>query len=227
MSSSSALIKSSLVKKYWMALTGLFLCLFLVTHLAGNLPLLLGDSAQLSFNEYTQFMTTFIPIKIIAYVNYFSILFHAVDGLLLLSLKNKQARPVNYVYNKPQANSIWSSRNMGVLGTAILVFIVIHMGNFWWKYSHSSDPMPLDPAGLPDMYSVVVNSFGDWWYVAIYVLSMAALAFHLYHGFWSAFQTLGINHPTYTPIIKKVGYAFAIVIPLAFAIIPVFVFFNS
>ena len=217
----SALLKSSLAKKYWMSLTGLFLCLFLVIHLAGNLQLLAGAKGQAAFNEYTAFMVGFLPIKIASYLTYFSILFHAVDGILILSLQNKKARPVSYAYNQPGKNSMWASRNMGVLGTAILVFIVIHMGNFWFKYKFTE--LSVDAMGNKDMYSIVVASFKSWWYTGVYVLSMAALAFHLYHGFWSAFQTLGLHH-RYSRFLKKAGYAFAIVIPAAFAFIPLYIF---
>ena len=105
--SKSVLIKSSLAKKYWMAGTGLFLCLFLVGHLLGNLQLLLpAETAADSFNLYAKFMTTNPVVKILSYITYFSIIFHAVDGILLV-VQNKKARPVNYAYNKPSANFNW------------------------------------------------------------------------------------------------------------------------
>lgn len=225
MAAKSALLGSSLVKKYWMALTGLFLCVFLVVHLAGNLQLL-NDTREgmLAFNEYTHFMTTFVPVKIVSYILYISILFHAIDGILILSAENKAARPVGYAYSKPERNTIWSSRNMGVLGTAIFVFLVIHMGNFWYKYKFTE--LPLDPAGMEDMHTVVVASFKEGWYTALYVLSMIALGFHLWHGFASSFQTMGWNHPRYNPVIRTTGQLFAVVMSALFAIIPIYIFFN-
>lgn len=225
MATRSALLQSSLAKKYWMALTGLFLILFLIVHLLGNLTLL-KDPAEAAgaFNAYTEFMTSFPLIKITSYLLYFSILFHAVDGILILANQNRKARPINYAYSKPGRNSIWASRNMGVLGTAILVFIVLHMGNFWFKYKFTE--LPLDPEGLPDMYGVVISSFQTGWYTAIYVLSMIILGFHLWHGFESAFQTLGINHPRYLPAIKLVGRAYAVIVPAMFAMIPIYIFLN-
>jgi len=143
----SAFLKSSIAKKYWMALTGLFLCLFLVGHLAGNLQLLATlwhttpDDAALHFNQYALFMTTNPAVKILSYVTYTSILFHAIDGIIL-TLQNKKARPINYAMNKPERNTIWASRNMAVLGTVILVFIVSHMVSFWAKM-HFDENMPL------------------------------------------------------------------------------------
>src|SRR5215471_8977039 len=116
----SAFLKSSIAKKYWMALTGLFLCLFLVGHLAGNLQLLVKDNA-LNFNKYALFMTSNPAVKILSYVTYFSIIFHAIDGIML-TIQNKKARPVGYAKENPSANSSMASRNMAVLGSLILVF---------------------------------------------------------------------------------------------------------
>src|SRR6056297_1368074 len=127
----SALLKSSLAKKYWMAFTGLFLCLFLVGHLAGNLQLLVtGEGARDQFNEYALFMTTNPIVRVMSIITFASIIFHAIDGIIL-TVNNRKARPQGYVSFKPSTNSKWSSRNMGVLGTVILAFIIIHLVNFW------------------------------------------------------------------------------------------------
>src|SRR6478609_4708594 len=134
----SALLKSSIGKKYWMALTGLFLCLFLAGHLAGNLQLIFSDA--LHFNQYALFMTTNPAVKILSYVTYISILFHAVDGIML-TIQNKKARPIGYAKENAAANSKFASRNMAVLGTLILVFIVTHMVNFWAKMHFSEMPL--------------------------------------------------------------------------------------
>jgi succinate dehydrogenase / fumarate reductase cytochrome b subunit len=279
----SALLKSSIAKKYWMALTGLFLCLFLAGHLAGNLQLIFSDA--LHFNQYALFMTTNPAVKLLSYVTYISILFHAVDGFLL-TYQNVKARPVGYAKSNPGANSSFSSRNMAVLGTLILVFIVTHMVNFWAKM-HFDENMPLqiikvdlmgqkqelyltttggyqpitqvaknyDEAvknnvqnyivnktefyntqakvkvgeGYKDLHKITVAFFKDAKYgliaTILYVIAMAVLAFHLLHGFQSAFQSLGLNNPNWTPKIKFFGTAFAIVVPLLFAIIPVYIHF--
>lgn len=222
--SKSALIKSSLAKKYWMAATGLFLCTFLIGHLLGNLQLLLpAEEALEKFNEYAQFMTTNPVIKILSYLTYFSILFHSVDGILLV-VKNRQARPVQYAYNKASANSNWASRNMGLLGGILLFFIIVHMRSFWYEMHFGS--LPLDANGNKDLYTITAAAFQELWYVMLYVVSMIAIAFHLSHGFASAFQSVGANHAKYTPIIKKVGGAFGILIPLAFAVIPVVLYLR-
>jgi succinate dehydrogenase / fumarate reductase cytochrome b subunit len=271
----SALLKSSLAKKYWMALTGLFLCLFLIGHLAGNLQLLVPDNA-LNFNKYALFMTTNPAVKILSYLTYASIIFHSIDGAML-TYQNVKARPINYAKNNASASSAWASRNMGILGTVILVFIVTHMVTFWAPM-HFDKKMPLQTVmidmqgqkaefylttdggylpkaqvdqkalyikdrtefydaranvkikeGYKDLYKITLAFFKDakygLIYTLLYVLSMAVLAFHLYHGFGSAFQSLGANNPKYNGLIRGFGKGFAILVPLLFAIIPLYIHF--
>lgn len=285
----SALLKSSIGKKYWMALTGLFLCLFLVGHLAGNLQLLMPNS-QLQFNQYALFMTTNPVVKILSYVTYLSILFHAVDGIIL-TIQNKKARPIGYAKSNPSANSGFASRNMAILGTLVLVFIATHMINFWARM-HFDEKMPLmtkiievspgtknvfyvgqsdgqyyqadqilkegekaEEGSLKrlmiknqtdlynsevdvkiaslykDLYTITFDFFKDkkygLFFTLFYVFSMAVLAFHLWHGFQSAFQSLGLTSPKWTPTIQFVGKAFAVIVPLLFAIIPIFIHFSK
>ena len=274
-----------------MALTGLFLCLFLTGHLAGNLQLLLPDS-QLQFNQYALFMTSNPAVKILSYLTYISILFHAIDGFLL-TIQNMKARPVGYAKSNPSANSSFASRNMGILGTLVLVFIATHMINFWAKM-HFDEKMPLmtqsittgvdtksdyyvgttvgqyylvdqvksagdtiEMPGLPpkqleirnrtdvynvqanvkvgelykDLYKITFEFFRDkqygLYFTLFYVFSMLVLAFHLWHGFQSAFRSMGLTSPTWTPTIKFIGRAFAVVVPLLFAIIPLFIYFSK
>lgn len=232
----SSLTLSSLAKKYWMALTGLFLVTFLIGHLFGNLQLLLpvGDAARDQFNEYALFMTSNAAIIVLSYVTYFSILFHAVDGLWL-TIKNKKARPKGYVSFKPSTNTIWASRNMGLLGTVILAFIVIHMNNFWakLKFGGLDHTVYTTESGekVKDLYTLTISSFQDPDYGLImtigYVLAMVAIGFHLLHGINSGFQSLGINHPKYNKYIRNLGVAFAVLLPTAFAIIPLYIHFIS
>lgn len=270
----SALLKSSLAKKYWMALTGLFLCLFLVGHLIGNLQLIFADA--LAFNTYAVFMTSNPAVKALSYLTYASIIFHAVDGILL-TIQNRKARPIRYANENQAANTVWASRNMAVLGTVILIFIITHMANFW-AVMHFDEKMPLqtikvnaggmeqefylttdggylpvaqvqqgaveiknrtdfyDKAaqvkikqGFKDLHKITVGFFKDPQYgliaTILYVLAMIALGFHLWHGFGSAFQSLGANNPRYNMFIKNFGKAFSIVVPLLFAIIPLYIHF--
>ncbi|WP_460977206.1 succinate dehydrogenase cytochrome b subunit [Spirosoma knui] len=219
-------LSSSLGRKVIMSLTGLFLSSFLIVHMAGNLQLFKGDNGR-AFNEYTYFMTHNPLIITISYLLYTSILVHALMAWVL-TRHNQESRPVKYAFARPDANSPWSSRNMGILGTVILVFIVIHMRTFWYEMHFGAVPMAeYDGKQYKDLYAVVKEAFSQWWYVLLYVLSMVALGYHLAHGFQSGFQSLGIRHPKYTPLIENLGrYFFAFLIPVAFAAMPIYVFLK-
>ncbi len=215
-----------------MALTGLFLCLFLVGHLLGNLQLFdLSVEGAERFNLYAKFMTTNPLIKAMSYLTYACIIFHVIDGFVL-TIQNKKARPVKYVVEKGSANSSWSSRNMAILGTILLVFIVTHMQHFWYKMHFGGvTKIRIGEEVVKDLHTIVLDFFNPainsmaLFYVCLYVFAMAAMGYHLQHGFSSAFQSIGVNHFKYTPMIKKLGLAFCIMIPLAFAAIPVFLFY--
>ncbi|GAA4093877.1 succinate dehydrogenase cytochrome b subunit [Mucilaginibacter panaciglaebae] len=247
---------SSLGKKLIMALTGLFLCTFIIVHVAGNLFLFKDDQGY-GFNVYANFLTHFPPIEVVAYLLYFSILLHALYGLIL-TVNNRKARPVRYA-SEPKSPASWSSKNMGLLGAILFFFIVVHMGDFWYKYkfTHSvgykeyrtnvltnemlvTDFTPVDPTfehssttvdnweitRVKDLHAVVSNSFHNIWYVILYVIAMIALSYHLLHGFQSAFQTLGWTHRKYSPIVKFIGtWFFAVIIPVAFALMPIVYYF--
>jgi succinate dehydrogenase / fumarate reductase cytochrome b subunit len=215
---------SSIGKKLIMSLTGLFLITFLVAHLSGNLQLLAGDGGQ-SFNIYAKFMTTFPLVKIVSYGLYAGILLHAIQGIMIW-LANKQAAGKKYA-KSPDDGTSWASKNMAMLGLLILVFLGIHMGDFWFSMKFGDLPMvEYDGVQYRDLYSKVDASFSQVWIIGIYVISMIGLALHLMHGFGSAFQTLGLNHKKYTPAINFVGVLFSIIIPLMFAIIPVLMYFD-
>jgi succinate dehydrogenase / fumarate reductase cytochrome b subunit len=219
----STAISSSLGRKLIMALTGLFLCSFLVVHLIGNLQLLAGD-ASVRFNEYAKFMTTFPLVKFLSYGLYAGFLIHIIDGVMLV-MKNREARPVAYKVMKGEANSTWASRNMGLLGTIIFVFLVIHLKSFWYEMHFGA--IGVDTYGNKDLYTVVDAAFSQLWYVILYVVAQIALAYHLLHGFQSAFQTFGLNHAKYTPTIKTIGFVFSILVPAGYAAIPLVMFFTK
>jgi succinate dehydrogenase / fumarate reductase cytochrome b subunit len=214
---------SSLGRKLIMSLTGLFLCSFLVVHLIGNLQLLAGD-AEVRFNEYAKFMTTFPLIKFLSYGLYAGFLIHIIDGFML-TFKNKAARPVGYKVMRGEQTSTWASRNMAALGSVIFFFLVIHLYNFWAQMHFGE--LPTDASGNKNLYVIVKEAFANPMYVGLYVVAQFALAFHLLHGFQSAFQTLGLNHKKYTPAIKFVGNVFSIVIPAAYAAIPLIMFIKN
>ena len=219
-------LSSSLGRKVIMSLTGLFLSTFLIIHVAGNLQIFKGDGGR-AFNEYTYFMTHNPLIMTVSYLLYTSILVHALMALIL-TRHNQASRPVKYAFSRPEANSPWSSRNMGILGTVLLLFIIIHMRTFWYEMHFGSVPMAeYDGKEYKDLYAVVQAAFSELWYVVLYVVCMVAVGYHLAHGFQSGFQTLGIRHSKYTPMIEFLGkYFFAIVIPVAFAAMPIYVYLQ-
>lgn len=222
---SKGLFGSSLARKYWMAATGLFLCTFLVGHLLGNLQLFVtGEEGRDAFNKYGLFMTTFPVVKALSYLTYISILLHTVDGIML-ARQNRAARPVGYVKEKQSANAPWASRNMALLGTITLFFIIVHMRSFWYRVHFGEvATYMLDGKEYQDLWTITVAAFENWWYTGFYVLALVALAFHLNHGFQSAFQTLGINHKRYTPIIKGIGAVASWVVPAGFIAVALFLF---
>ncbi len=215
-------LNSSIGQKYVMALTGIFLMLFLIVHLIGNLQLLQNDGGE-AFNTYAFFMTHNPLIKVISYGNYFFILYHAYRGLMLWR-QNSAARGATKYAVKYARPAETSARNMAWFGIIILVFIVLHMWQFWFQMHFGALPA-VDVAAydhpVNNLYIPVADAFSNTFYVLFYVVCMVVIAFHLWHGFWSSFQTLGLNHRKYTPIIKGVGYLYSIGVPLGFAVIPI------
>lgn len=219
-------LTSTIGRKLIMSLTGIFLILFLVVHLAGNLQLL-KDDGGMAFNIYAKFMTTNPLIKTTSYLLYATFLIHIFLSLYLTIYNRKARGNHGYAVTKASNSVTWSSRNMGFLGTIIFIFLVIHLRNFWYEMHWGGIPTATyDGQSYKDLYTVVSASFDQPFYVILYVVGMIGLAFHLYHGFQSAFQTLGLNHQKYTPAIKFIGVVFSLVVPALFAIIPVFMYFD-
>jgi len=216
---------STIFRKTLAGLSGLFLVLFLLGHLLGNLQLFIpGEDGQKQFNEYALFMTTNPAVKILSVLTYSSIILHTILTLFLV-FQSSNARDVKYLQSSGNANSTWGSKNMAVLGTLILVFIVIHMKSFWYEMHFGV--IGLDPWGNKDLHTVTVTAFNELWYVLFYVLSMVVLAIHLKHGVESVFQTLGIKTRRYVSLIHKAAYGFALIVPAAFASIPIYLYVTQ
>ncbi len=212
-------LSSSLGKKLLMGITGLFLISFLVVHCGVNACIFVNDGGE-TFNEAAEFMGTNFFIRTAEIVLFLGLLLHIVDGLLLWS-QNYKKRSVGYAMVSG-ANSTWYSRSMGLLGTLLLLFLILHLKHFWYV-SRLTDQIT---GGHITLYQEMQEVFKSPIVVLIYVLGCISLAYHLLHGFQSAFQTMGWNHPKYTPFIKTVGAAFAILIPLIFALMPICMHFG-
>lgn len=222
-------LTSSIGRKLIMSLTGLFLILFLVVHLIGNLQLLYSDEGE-KFNLYARFMTTFPPIKIISYGLYALILLHAVQGWILWR-KNVTARgPQGYAVKVTRATNTnaRAASNMGWLGTIIFVFLLIHLYQFWLQMKMGAlESKIYEGEAVADLYTIVKATYMNIGFVMFYVVSMVVIAFHLWHGFQSAFQTLGWNHRKYSPLIRVIGKIYAVVVPALFALIPLYMYFKN
>lgn len=218
------LFLSTLGRKLIVALTGLFLLLFLAVHVSGNFLLLKGDGGQ-AFNAYSEFMSSNTLIQVVAWLTKVFILLHVVQTIML-TIKNRNARPEKYAYSKPGSSSTWSSRNMMILGSLILIFLIIHLKTFWAEFHYNQNAIPMtsyDPNQL-DYYAVVKLAFTELWYVILYLVALVGLSFHLWHGFQSSFQTLGLNHPRYNPLIHGFGALYSIFVPLGFATQPIYMY---
>jgi succinate dehydrogenase / fumarate reductase cytochrome b subunit len=172
-----------------------------------------------TFNHWAHFMGTNLIIRIMEIGLFAGLLLHIIQGLMLWG-QNAKARPIKYAKNDKNSNSKWYSRSMGLLGTLILIFLIIHLYHFWTpsRFGGIAGIHELQETTLPsynneqvhNLYLEMQNVFQSLLIVIIYVLGVFSLGWHLLHGFQSAFQTFGINHKRYTPIIKGVGVAFSI-----------------
>lgn len=224
----SKFLSSSIGQKYLMSLTGLFLMLFLIVHLIGNLQLLYTDGGE-AFNTYAYFMTHNPLIKIISYSLYAFILIHAFQGVSLW-LKNRAARGnIKYAVQHTRSSER-AARSMAWLGIVIFIFLLIHLYQFWLQMKMGVLP-PVNVAAydhtVQNLYLPVAEAYKNPLWVVFYVICMVVVAMHLWHGFWSSFQTLGINHPRYTPLIKGIGVVYSIGIPVGFALIPVIFYLRN
>lgn len=277
----SKTLNSTIGRKLVMSLTGLFLISFLFVHLIGNFQLFYADGG-LAFNKYSKFMSTAGIIRVLEIGLVLGFLAHIFTGWRLTSI-NKTARPQGYAYElKPTKDVSWFSRNMGLSGSIVLIFLVAHLQNFYWRYHYNEMPFAIyapasqydgikmqmsmdpnfskslyktasdtsaviktaehtvismkedkateiaqnNPSGIEihkDMYKLVKTVFvEEWWFAVLYVVAMFLLGFHLNHGFQSAFRTLGLEHKKYTPLITSIGLWISVLVPAAFASMPIY-----
>jgi succinate dehydrogenase / fumarate reductase cytochrome b subunit len=207
---------SSIGRKFIMGLTGLFLVTFIAVHLLVNSFSLV--SADL-FNAGSHFMATNVLIQVMQYVLALGFIIHIAMGIVL-TLKNNAARPVKYAMNKPGENSTFSSRSMIYSGVLVLLFLFLHLKDFFV-------PIKFEHGTYGTDYDLLVTVFSNPMFVGIYVVAFILLAIHLYHGFQSSFQSIGVNHPKYTPTIKFLGVLYCVIVGLGFSVIALFHYFNS
>jgi succinate dehydrogenase / fumarate reductase cytochrome b subunit len=220
--SKTGTFKSSIGRKLAMALSALFLMIFLIQHLTINVTAMFGPE---TFNELSHFMGTNPVVQFIAQpILIFAVVFHFVMGFIL-EAQNRKARPINYKRNNGAANSSWMSRNMIYSGLVILAFLVLHFIDFWlpemnYKY------IQVNPEDPNRYYEELLHKFENPIRVGAYILAFILLALHLLHGFGSAFQSMGQNNK-YIDGLKKFGVIYSILIPLGFIITAVVLYMNA
>lgn len=216
--------KSTIGRKILMALSGLFLVVFLLQHLVINALSVI--SADL-FNDASHFMGTNAFVQFLAQpLLIFGVVFHLAMGMVL-EYQNNKARDVKYAMSKPSTNSSWMSRNMIISGIMVMMFLGLHFYDFWipevkTKFIDGDWSGVLAGEEGLRYFAELQHKFVSPVRVGIYVLSFVFLALHLLHGFQSAFQSVGFNHGKYTPVIKKLGNLYAIVVPAGFIFIALF-----
>lgn len=224
---SKGFIKSSVGRKVLMALSGLFLVSFLTLHVVINLLSVVSPDA---FNTVSHFMGTNPLIQVLMQpILMFGVVFHLAMGVNL-ELKNRAARPIKYAMSKPSENASWISRNMIITGIMVLLFLGLHFYDFWIPEINTKyvvgDMSGLNAEGGMRYFEELQHKFTNPVRVGLYVVAFVFLGLHLLHGFQSAFQSVGFNHKKYTPLVKGLGKAFAIIVPLGFIIVALFHFLS-
>lgn len=213
---------SSIGKKVVMGATGLFLISFLVVHVGINSLIFLDifdpNENGVAFNAAADFMSHNPVIRVMEIGLLAGILAHIVQGIML-TLENRKKRPVKYAVVDGKANSKWYSRSMGLLGTILLLFLVIHLSHFW-----APTKVAVFSGHEHDTFASIVEVFASPINVVIYLVGTISLCYHLLHGFQSAFRTFGLVHKKYTPIIQCAGVAYSLIVCVLFALMPILVF---
>lgn len=209
------LLHTSIGRKFIMGLTGIFLILFLIVHCGINALIFLNDGGE-TFEAAAHFMSANWLIRTMEIGLFLGFIVHIVWALIV-TLRNREARPEGYAVSGATANSKWYSRSMGLLGTLILIFLIVHLRHFW-VVSRLTDEIT---GGNTTLFAVMQEVFSELWVVVLYVAAMVSLSYHLMHGFQSAFQSLGLNHKKYTPAIQAIGFWYSIIIPIIFAAMPI------
>ncbi|TSA35476.1 MAG: succinate dehydrogenase [Porphyromonadaceae bacterium] len=224
----ASFLNSSIGKKFLMSLSGLFLITFLLVHLVVNSMILFDPSGAL-FNNVAHFMGTNPIIRVVEPVLAIGFILHILYACIL-TLKNQWVRPVGYDKQHSGNSSTWASRNMFVLGALILIFLVIHISNFFWKIKFTGSEL-LDNGGVngvENVYLLVTTLFINWWWIDIvYVIGTVVLGLHLTHAFWSAFQTLGLSDNRWRKRLVIAGWVYTILVAGGFALIPLWVKISS
>ena len=224
----SKFLMTSIGQKFLMSITGLFLVMFIAVHLAVNLLLIFDDSGEL-FNLGANFMATNPMIKIMEPLLGLGFMIHILWSFFL-EYKNWRARPVKYAQRKAGESSSWASRNMLILGSLVLVFLIMHIIDFFWIIRfkpHEMASVLVNGEEIEDTYTLVASLFKEnILYSIFYIVGGILLGLHLSHGFWSSFQTLGLSNKNWLKRLQFIGKIYAIIIAVGFSVIPLYFMFG-
>lgn len=222
------LFTSPIGKKWVMALTGFFLIIFLIVHAGINSTIWANDGGVM-FNKAAHFMGSTVLIRIMEIGLFVGIFIHIIQAYVL-EVTNRSKRKKGYSVSMGNRGSTWYSRSMGLLGTLLLLFFILHWYHFWIPSRFTGIPgaeMRLeDGTTVHNLYALMQVTFQEAWVVIIYILACFSLCWHLLHGFQSAFRTVGVSNPKYMSLIKKTGFAYSIIISVVFAMMPVSMYFG-
>lgn len=222
----SELFTSSVGKKFVMGFTGIFLILFLVVHVSVNACIWAMDDGQM-FNMAAHFLGSTVVMRVLEIGLFLGFILHIVQAYILEN-QNRKKRAIGYSVPMGNKGSKWYSRYMGWLGTFVLLFLVIHIKQFWIPSRFLEMPEVTYPPGVTvhDLFSLMKDTFTSLWVVIVYLIGCLALAYHLMHGFQSAFRSLGVSNSRYLKMLNSIGVGFAVVVPVAFAMMPISMYFG-
>lgn len=213
---------NSVVKKQIMGITGLLLCGFVLAHLLGNLTLFIGSDA---FNKYSHALTS-NPLIYGAEAGLLVIFLAHIFMAIKLIIENRAARPVPYAYSRKNSGrgATFASSSMPISGLLTLIFLVVHILGLKFGTYYETE---LHGVVMRDIYKTTIEYFQDPLHVLFYIIAVVSLGVHVSHGFWSAFQSLGLNHPKYMPKLKCAASAFGILVAVGFSALAVFCYFQG
>jgi succinate dehydrogenase / fumarate reductase cytochrome b subunit len=221
----SQFLTSAVGKKLVMGLTGLSLIAFLVVHVGVNACIWANDGGEM-FNKAAHFMGATVVIRIMEVGLFIGIFLHIIQGYLLTA-SNQAKRKVGYDVPMGNRGSKWYSRSMGLLGTILLLFFILHWWHFWIPSRFTGVVQKLvDGNEMHDMYTLMKITFSELWVVIVYVIACFSLFWHLLHGFQSSFRTIGLANTRHIAMIQALGVGFSVLVSLAFAMMPVSMYLN-
>ena len=216
----SEFFTSAVGKKLVMGLTGLFLITFLVVHVGVNATIWANDDGVM-FNKAAHFMGSTVVVRIMEVGLFIGIFLHIIQGYIL-SASNQSKRRIGYDVPMGNKGSKWYSRSMGLLGTILLLFFILHWWHFWIPSRFTGVVQTsIDGKEIHDLFTLMKITFTELWVVIVYVLACFSLFWHLLHGFQSAFRTMGLHNKRFVTMVQTIGVGFSVLVPLAFAMMPV------